>query len=305
MKIYQSSLSIRVIRALNAVNASWKPNVLLTFYGLQNPMDYIKKYRGLISSLILDSGAYSINRLPISADEKLRAGEKLFKQYKAYTKLQQHNYDLVFNFDDNFKPDSFEHNLNRLMELEAEGVHAVPVIHNLSNYEAQYYADKQYGVVAIGQCQADDRQNLNVLWPVVDKLFNAQHKIKVHLFGMSAPKVIGHVPAYSCDSKTWLDYGTRGRVLYWNHERPGLDKTDIIYMPKYQGGEDSSIGTYYHDYPYLRSFKDWISEKLHLSWDDLLGVEDDHCQQLVNALYFLELEERITASHRGDGIIFD
>ena len=126
-----------------------------------------------------------------------------------------------------------------------------------------------------------------------------------HVFGMTTPKLIRHIPVYSCDSKTWLDYGSRGRVLYWNPENPGLDKTDILYFPKRQNPHSSGPGVYYHDYPYLEPFKEYIGGKLHLEIGHLLGLGHDKYRELVNVLYFLELEKMITEEQRQEGIVFD
>lgn len=122
---------------------------------------------------------------------------------------------------------------------------------------------------------------------------------------MTSPKLIGYAPAYSCDSKTWLDYGKRGRVLYWNPEKPDVDKADLLCFPKYQDPSTVGSGFYYYDYPHLEAFKEHIGNKLGIGLHDLLGLRQAHYCQLVNALYFLELEEMITRRQLDEGISFD
>ena len=305
MKIFLSSLNIGVLKMLHEAMPEAKPNILLTFYGLTNPMEYLKRHRHMIGDIILDCGAFSLNDLDLTQEEFENKAYKLYLQYKAYAKRAQGWYEFVFSFDDDFNPDSFEHNLKRLLEMEQIGIKSVPVMHNLSSQEEEYFIQQCYEMVAIGQCRGDDRDNLGVLWPVVDKLYNSPQKIKVHVFGMTTPKLIRHIPVYSCDSKTWLDYGSRGRVLYWNPENPGLDKTDILYFPKRQNPHSSGPGVYYHDYPYLEPFKEYIGGKLHLEIGHLLGLGHDKYRELVNVLYFLELEKMITEEQRQEGIVFD
>jgi len=305
MKIFLSSLSIGVLMELHAALPDVKPNVLLTFYGLHNPMEYLKRYRHMIGDIILDCGAYSLNDLNLAQEEFEKMAHKLYVQYKAYAKRAQKWYNFVFSFDDDFKPDSFEHNLERLLEMERVGIKTVPVLHNLSNQEEEYFIQKGYDIVAIGQCQGDDREDLEVLWPVVDKLYNSPKRTKVHIFGMTTPRLIRHVPVYSCDSKTWLDYGTRGRVLYWNPENPGLDKTDILYFPKRQNPFTTGSGVYYRDYPHLESFEQYVGDKLHIGLRQLNGLQHDKYRELANVLYFLELERMITEEQRQEGIVFD
>ena len=305
MKIFLSSLNIGVLKELHAAMPDVKLNVLLTFYGLSNPMEYLKRYRHMIGDIILDCGAYSLNDLDLTEAEFENKAHNLYVQYKAYAKRAQSWYNFVFSFDDDFKPDSFDHNLERLLGMEEVGIKAVPALHSLTNREEEYFIQKGYDIIAIGQCQGDDREDLNVLWPVVDKMYNNPRKIKVHIFGMTTPKLIRHVPVYSCDSKTWLDYGSRGRVLYWNPENSGLDKTDILYFPKRQNPLSAGPGVYYHDYPYLKSFEEYIGDRLHIKIRQLNGLQHDKYRELVNVLYFLELEKLITEEQQQDGIVFD
>ncbi|GAB6037874.1 hypothetical protein JCM15519_24330 [Fundidesulfovibrio butyratiphilus] len=303
MKIFLSALSIPIIKDLNRINPAWKPNVLLTFYGLVEHMSYLSVYRHMIGDVILDCGTHSLYELYRQRYERERAAKRLFNRFKYFAKVMQSKFDFIFSFDEKYEPDSFEHNWELQVELENEGINVVPVLHNLSNNDADRLIAGGYKMVAIGQCHGENRDDLAVLSPVVNKLYSAG--IKVHLFGMTSPKLIGYVPAYSCDSKTWLDYGKRGRVLYWNPVNPGLDKADLLYFPKHQNPSTTSSGVYYHDYPHLEAFEEQIKNKLCIGRRDLLGLRHAHYCQLVNALYFLELEEMITRRHLDEDIKFD
>jgi len=306
MKIYQSSLSIPVIKKLHEINPVLKPNVLITFYGLEHPMDYTKTYRSMINSLILDCGAYSINsnkKLSIAA-RKIES-DKLFLQYIDYTKLAQSRYDFLFSFDDDFTPNGFDHNLERLIDLEAAGIEVVPVIHNLHNHEIDFFieAKPKYPIVAIGQCKADNRKDLKVLFDAVDPLY--RNGIKVHLFGITTPSLISHVPAYSCDSKAWLDYAGRGRALYYDHESKLLNKQKLIHFPDKENSSNYTEDTYYKNYEKMDAFLAHIKSKLNLELEDLIAEQTQVMSlDLVNALYFMELEELITNDNQDRGITF-
>lgn len=306
MKIYLSSLNISVIKELNRINPALKPNVLITFYGLDRPMDYTKTYRGMINGLILDCGAYSINnnnRLSLSAREI--ESDKFFLQYCDYAERKQKEYDFLFSFDDDFSPNGFNHNMQRLIDLEAAGVEVVPVIHNLHNHEIGFFieAKPRYPIVAIGQCQGDNRNDARVLFNAVDKLYS--EGIKVHLFGITTPSLISYVPAYSCDSKAWLDYASRGRALYHNPESGFLNKEELIYFPAKQNYGDPGNAVYYKEYKHMDAFLDNIKSKLGLGLEDLIAKQTQAMSlSLVNVLYFLELEERITEDNRLRGITF-
>lgn len=295
IKVFVSSPSIEHVQEFAKRVSHYKPNVLITFYGMDKPTRYTKTNRNLIGELMLDCGAFSLHQKykhrPV--EEKERASQELFEAYKVYTGVAQDQYDHVISMDDRFDLESMEHNLERLHELEEEGVRAIPVIHNVyDDDEIAYFIDQGYKMVAIGQCKG--RDDLHVLYPVVDRFFQAG--VKVHLFGMTTPKLINHVPAYSCDSKTFLDYGTRGQVLFWNQENKGLDKTDLIYFPQFQENPPEEKGCYYHEYKYLKAFKWYIANNLDLDFDELLGTKHDFYRELVNILYFAQVEHEVNNS---------
>ncbi|MEL7640018.1 MAG: hypothetical protein AAGU21_10285 [Solidesulfovibrio sp.] len=306
MKIFLSSLSIPVIKRLHKINPNLKPNVLVTFYGLQRPRDYTITYRSMINELILDCGAFSINNdKKLSVQSRLIESDKLFFKYRDYTKIAQGRYDFLFSFDDDFTPNGFTHNLTRLMRLEADNIKAVPVIHNLHNNEIEFFIKSRpkYQLVAIGQCQGDNRNDLRVLFNAVDSLY--RNGIRVHLFGMTTPSLISHVPAYSSDSKAWVDYATRGRALYHNTESGFLDKEELIYFPNKQNFGDPGNAVYYKEYRHMEAFLAHIKSKLDLELEDLIAAQTQAMSlSLVNVLYFMELEERITEENRLLGITF-
>lgn len=305
MKIYQSSLNISVIKRLHEINPTLKPNVLITFYGLDRPMDYTKTYRSMINGLILDCGAFSLNNKELSPEALALECDRLFLQYRDYTKLTQNDYDFLFSFDDDFTPNGFDHNLQRLIDLEAVGISVVPVIHNLHNHEIDFFinAKPKYPIVAIGQCKADNRKDLNVLFKAVDPLYS--NGIRVHLFGMTTPRLISHVPAYSCDSKTWMDYAGRGRALYYDHESGFLNKQTLIHFPDKEDPRNYTEATYYKNFRRMDAFLAHIKSKLDLGLEDLIAEQTQAMSlNLVNALYFMELEELITKENQDRGITF-
>lgn len=303
MKIYLSSLPTKIIDMLRERMPSRKPNVLVTYYGLKDPADYTIKNRHQIGSLILDCGAFSLFNKGLRGEELGRAADKLFRGFKAYIKQAKHYYDYIFSMDDRFDPDSFEHNLERMQDLEDSGLCVIPVVHNLVNQEIQYYVSRNYPCIAIGQIQDVNRENLEIIGPVVDALY-WKHCVKVHMFGMTTPNVLLHIPAYSCDSKTWLDYAIRGRVLYWNPENANMDKTDVIYFSNSGIVKDKTLGVDYRKYNDLENFKQHVLKNYGITWSDLMGNERQIYRALVNCLYFMELEEVISSYHKTMNVFF-
>lgn len=303
MKIYLSSLPTKVLDMISERMPHRKPNVLVTYYGLKDPAAYTIKHREKINSLILDCGAFSLFNKGLRGEELDFAADKLFRGFKAHLTYASNLYDLIFSMDDEFGPDSFEHNLDRLHILEDAGLCVVPVVHNLTNKEINYYVANDYPCIAIGQCQGVNREDLEIISPVVDPLY-WKHRAKVHMFGMTTPNVMFHIPAYSCDSKTWLDYAIRGCVLYWNHENNNLDKTDTIYLSNSNTIKDKKLGVDYREYTHLDNFKQHIFNDYGITWSDLMGNKRQIYRMLVNCLYFLELEDMINTHHKAMGIVF-
>jgi hypothetical protein len=301
IKIFLSSPQINLIQKFAELVPNYKPNVLLTFYGLKKPQIFTVKYRHLINEIMLDCGAYSLHQefKNESVDDREKASQELFNEYKIYTGVAQHQYDHIISMDDRFDPQGFQHNLDRLQEMESSGTNGViPVIHNILEGNGHYdeiahFIKAGYSKVAIGQCKG--RRDLHNLTPAVNRMKKAG--IDVHLFGITSFKIINHVPAYSCDSKTFRDYGIRGQVQWWNPNKKGyLDKTDTIYFPLEQTNPPKEKGAYYHDYEYKDEFEEHIKKRLNLTIEDLLGEDDAFNRQLVNILYFAELEAAVNST---------
>jgi hypothetical protein len=295
MKIFLASLSVELLTEFNKRIPGYKHNVLLPYSGIyynnMKPHPYTKNNRHLINELILDSGAYTLHKMFPDPFARKREAEKLMQAYLVYCKQAHDQYDFIFSMDDEFHMDSFEHNLGRLYEFEQAGIKAVPVVHNIfDGSELKHLIHEGYDRVAIGQCKG--RDNLGNLSKAVNT-FNTTG-VKVHLFGMTTPKLIRHVKADTCDSKSWQKYAEMGQALFWNHDRKGMDKTDIIYFPKYQEKPSEVKGHYYHDYDHLEKFKDHLEKNLNMSLKDLEGLKKEVHLHLVNMYYYMELEKVVT-----------
>ena len=297
MKVFLAAPTIELLRVFNALVPHYKPNVLLTFsskhYNDLKFLPYTKEHRHLMGDLILDCGAYTLHdKFPDPMQRKTEA-EKLFKAYVTYLKRAQDQFDFVFSMDDRFDLDSLEHNLGRLYEMEEAGLNPVPVIHNIFDQtELNHFIDEGYKRVAIGQCKG--RKELDNLAPAVNAFHEAG--VKVHLFGMTDPKLIRHVKADTCDSKSWLKYATVGQIKFWNHERDKMDKTDMLYFPRVQGDHPKSKGTNVYEYDHLETFKVHLEEILGMELKYLPGDKKRSllCRQIVNMYYYMELEKVVT-----------
>ncbi len=304
MKIYLSSMKVNDLIKLSEINPAYKPNVLLTYYGLNDPEQFTKVHRDKINSLILDCGAYSLVKKGFKGAVYKEAAEQLFAGFKGYASVTQDDYDMLFSMDDRFDHESFDHNIDRLIDLEDNGVRVVPVVHNLDNHEIDYYLNRGHKTIAIGQCKKQNRKDLEVLFNAVEKIYS-KDGVKTHILGMTSPNLIMHVPAYSCDSTSWEKYAERGKILYWNSKEPKLDKTHTLYVPKYEKTKYKKGEYGLATYEYRSDFYEHINAKLGYVEDDFFVDGFVEPRIMANILYFLELEELITKEHEKLDVIFD
>ena len=291
MKVYLASPTDQVLTEFGQRCPDAKMNALLTFAAMPTNIDrFFKRHEKVLGSVALDSGAFSLNNAksiwPMSASA-------LFRQFAPYADADKNRYELIFNFDEGFTPDSFEINDARLRHLEAFGVSAVPVIHSLANDEIQKYIDRGYSTIAIGKCSG--KRTASRLFPQVFRLYNAG--VDVHLLGITDFALISRCPASSCDSKSWVDDSSRGIVKFWNETKTSYDKTDRIYFPKYYGKTEKASATYYKRYKSLDLFEEYLNSRLGYTIDDMIGRRELTTRAVASMLYYVELEAIASDMH--------
>ena len=298
MRIYQSSMMIRHLREFAKRHPNLKPNVLLSYALLLGDLhNFTVTDRALLSSLILDSGVYSVQK-----SGARQTHEELYMKFKTFAKYNSSVWDLIFNFDLHFDLDSYDKNLDYQIDLEQAGIPVVPVIHNIYNNDVDRILARglpAHNTVAIGQC--DGRTVLDNVKPVVMKLHHA--KAKIHFFGSSEYRLMAKLPIWSCDSTSWAKYPSHGVVLFWNHKHSRFDKTDKIHFPKFQEAKTPSGYIYYRDYDYLKDFEEYLESNLSFTLADMLGEEADLNRAVANMFYYCQLEEKIAQEQRLRGFI--
>jgi hypothetical protein len=279
-----------ILLAVHGILPARKINVLMTMARMPaNVGFFLNKGKGVINSLALDSGVFSLQKSQIN-----KTADELFTALCAFAALNKEKFDLVFNFDLEFGLESFDINMEYLVEMESEGIPAIPVVHNIYNDEVEQLIDLGHKVIAIGQCRG--RTQLANLEKPVRKMHEAG--VRVHLFGSTSYRLLADLPIWSCDSSSWVQYAKYGIVQFWNPAKdvqPGEDHTDRIYFPEFEGQADDNE-YYYRDYAHRSLFEAHL-DQYGITLDDLLGLESQHYRSLVNILYFLQLEDIITARH--------
>jgi len=288
MDIYLSSPGEAVLDEVLQRCPGISLNILVTIARMpKNFNAFMARYEGIIRKLALDSGAFSLNNSNIGITSK-----QLFARLVGFGKANHPRFDLMFSYDGQFGPESFEENQVYLLELESHGLPVVPVVHNMQNHEVDTLIKAGYKYVAIGRQQ--NKTNPNVLFPTVFKLH--RHGVKTHLLGITDYNLLVGCPATSCDSKSWLDDANTGVVRFWNPAKPGVNKTDVLYFPDKQG--KTKQGTHvYTQYEHLDEFNRFIGN-YGLTLHDMLGLRAGIYRQFLGILYYRTLEDVVTEIHR-------
>ena len=297
MRVYISSPGRKVFREFAVRRPEIKLNILLTMARMPNPFEgYLEEFEPNIQSVVLDNGAFSVmnSNLGITTNQ-------LLARFTVHTQLNNHRYLMVFSPDFDFGLQGFEENYERFLEMEDMGVVTVPVIHNLKNHEAWSYASDLPEFIAIGQSKG--RLDPVNLFPLVFRLHEIRG-VKVHLFGITDFSLLAGCPAFSCDSKSWLDDAITGVVRFLNTEKVGFDKSEVIYIPEGLDKKKSGMLTRY-EHPSMDMFEQFIKDQLGLTIDNLISrTRGAFYRQLVQILYYHQLGEVITDIHIKHGYFF-
>lgn len=293
MRIYLSSFTEKALVSYLELFKDAKLNILISF-ALRRGDYYklIKKYKNNINSLILDSGAYTINN---AMSQKL-CQKSDFSGYKEYCKAFDGMFDFVFNFDVDFTPNGFGVNLSYLNKLENDGILAVPVVHDYLGREADFYAKEHYEIVALGFSDDKKKENID---PIVQRLHVANKK--VHLLGVSNYIFLYDLPVAYCDSSSWGQNQRYACISYWCVSKPGLNKTETIHMKVFDVAPVPRKN-WYDDYKYRNDLENYLKINFDYNYYDLLDVDIGwQCRQVVNIHHFVKLQEIITQEHEKRG----
>lgn len=296
MLLHISSPTVRQVLEFHARFPKWPLNVLLSFAIEQHFQEFQEMHRNKICSLILDSGAYTLNK-----SIWVKRPPNILRAYTNFSELASKYYDFIFNLDEDFTLHGYDINMFNQIELEESNIDPIPVIHNLDNNEADRFIDLGYDLVAIGQCEGGRP------FKKLDRVVNKLHakNVKVHLFGVTEIEALAKLPIWSCDSSSWAQYVKYGQVMWWNSELIDWNPIECIYFPKHQINHDPRKGRNYWDYIYQDQFNKYLETNLGITIDNLIGDDKEHYRSLVNILFYKEMERYITEYHRDNGFTFD
>jgi hypothetical protein len=293
MKIYQASLTLRVLLAYHELFPERKLNVLKSFGTLNNESyDFCVTHRDKIGSLILDSGTWTLNNAKSDVKDRIT-----LQNYLDYAKTVRPYYDLVFNFDSNFTEEGFEENYANQLTLERAGLDPVPVVHDICGDEIEHYLGKGYRSLALGSFQMKSVKNLEF---VMDRLRGAN--VKIHLFGNTRFDFLANFPIDTCDSAEWAHTGAYGFIRYWDLGKEDFNKEVKIYLEEYLDVSKKRKETL-SDFEHRTELLAYLKNELGVPEHDLLGDDGAFFKQLVNVHYYAKLEEIVNRIHRQRGFI--
>jgi hypothetical protein len=297
MKIYLASLNLYALEKCVELlrKKKTKPNVLRSF-GIVDAESsaFIKDHRDSIGSLALDSGTWTLN------NAKYRPPHLTFENYMDYVKEVKSELDFYVNFDSNFTDEGYVTNIQNLKEMEERELEPVPVVHDIWAEEIDLYIDEGYRRIALGSSQIRDLETMEY---VINKFQGTG--IKIHLFGKSGFDFMANFPIDSCDTADWAHAGSFGHILYWNPRRSEINKGDQIYTEErtQKPGEKKVTFSNYEFREdldkYLYNTFGYVYEK------DILGPEGSYVKMVINAFYYLQLEDEINKIHKRKGFKTD
>ncbi|BEQ14417.1 hypothetical protein [Desulfoferula mesophila] len=285
MRLYLSAMRINDIKRYRERRPDAKLNVLLSYPYLNGDTSEILAMwnRGELSSVILDSGAYT--------DQNAQRPTNL-AAYIAYLQGCGQQYDHYFNLDSDFSEMGFSaQNLENLIQMRQAGLDPVPVIHSVYGGEVQYYVNQASPIVALGSAQARD---MRVMRRVFAAFLNLQTKF--HIFGATDYSRLIEVPAFSCDSSTWRRAGIPCHLRWWNPASPAVDKTEKIYFGSFDR-ERNDPTPYFNEYRYLGELQAYLKEELNFELYQLVGPYRVENLMTANIHHFVKLEKLITEEH--------
>lgn len=296
MKIYLSSIQPRVIDKYLEIFPAAKLNVLISYAYINNTFpEYYGRLKQHISSLILDSGAFTLNNLKENATTKVT-----IERYKDYLEFFGRYYDYVFSFDRHFHKEGLKENVAYHERLRGAHPRIVPVIHDFFGGDAETYIQMPDPIVAIGFSD-DKRRKENVAW-ITRKLHEAGKM--VHALGISNYARLATNPIALCDSSSWTQPGQFNKLQIWLESNAGDDKTENIYFEDHaQTRSQNDPNQVYTTHKKKDEIVSHI-ENLGMKYEDLLYSTNMDNRLVVQIHYFQTLQDVVTSNHLDRGWSF-
>lgn len=294
IKIYLSSFSFDILAEYRKMFNDAEINILLS-YGTTSSDYYsmIETNRSMINSLILDSGAFSLNNIEGSNGKPIN-----IDGFIEYCKTFQGQFDFIFNFDEDFNLNGFEKNYKNQKKIEAAGIKVVPVVHDYIGEEVAELDEylKSYDLISLGFSEhKNDKQKL-----AATVLKIKQAKKKVHLLGVSAYNRLKNLPVDYSDSSNWAQGQIFGFMYYWNAKNTPNDPELTLRFKDFEPNKSDSK-KYLDGSLYFGEIMEYLKNELGITYQNLYGQNATFYRQLVNTHYFVKMQDRVREAHIANG----
>ena len=298
--LYPSGPTVAIIDKYRGLYPETKPNALISYARSEMSYELIINEHKTIKKRQGDAGTFTIFNNP----DKLKS--VTFEGYVAFAKIcKQYGVEQIFTYDLDFTRDGFATNRDYLEKMEAEGLDPIPVVHDPYGDEVKHYMDHGYQLIAIGS-QEIGSASVDELHYIVEEY--RRNNVNVHFLGCTSFKKLASLPVISSDSSSWTQSGAVwDKILWWNEDEPGEDKTDSVVVADRLSPARKK--NYYRRYPFLRKFEEYLDRELKLTIDDfnrrdLSAKERRLNKEVANLHYYLKMEQEIRKKHREQGFTF-
>lgn len=288
INIYVSSLSLELLLKYKNIFPDSEVNVLLSYGTISGDYyDMLFTYRHLINSLILDSGTFTRKFSGASS-----AGKVEFDGFLAYCLTFKDQFDMIFNYDEDFAPTGYNTNLRYLNELIKNGINAVPVVHDYPGQEVDKYIDAGFDTISLGYAKEGHKKGY--YHECVEKIKMAGKK--VHLLGISTYDALFDVHADYCDSSNYAQAVKYGYIYYWDESIEHHDKSIELHFLDFT--DEKQDKTNFEDFERRDDVEHYLENTLGISYIDLYGHRKHFYRMLVNLDYYVNLQDRVREQHK-------
>lgn len=293
-KIYLSSFDLQVMLQYKRLFPNSELNVLLS-YGTANPsyFEMMEDYRDKFSSLILDSGAFTLNNM---TNENSKVVD--LNGFKDYCLTFKDKFKFIFNFDSDFSEDGYEINCKNQLYLKQHGIDTVPVVHDYEGKNVDEVGDyiSKHEIISLGYSK--HKRDKKIVKPIVERIKNASKK--VHILGVSSYNFIKDVPIDFNDSSNWAQAQKFGFMYFWDMDHNKTKPEVTLRFRDYEPDRDDSM-PYFEDFIRRDIVEKYIKDELGINYNDLYGRNDTLMRQLINTHYFVKLQDHVREAHKKRG----
>ena len=290
LKIYLSSFKLDILLAYKEMYPKSEVNVLISYAMRNNDFyDLIRTHRDKMSSLILDSGAFTKN----SAKNREFADLIDIRGFKAFCLAGNNKdcFDFIFNFDEDFTDHGFEINYYNQLELMDSGIEVVPVVHDYlgETPEMDVYIQERYPIIALGYSKKN--KTVNNIIAASKKIKDAG--LKVHLLGKSSYSELKKFKYIDFnDSSNWVQATRFGYIYYWNKYRPEGKEEDTIRFKDDEYLINDGM-PYFEEYVNRQELETYLKDELDITYEKLYGHNSNFYRELVNTHYYINLQDHL------------